>query len=381
MKCILHIGTEKTGTTSLQEFFHQNREILSRNGYLYTKSAGLRNNRLLSLAAYDSERRDAFTKSLRICCEQDLIQYQNATIKALKGELKQAQGIHTVIFSSEHFQSRLQTDEEVSRLKIILNDLGLYDISIVVYLRPPADIANSLYTTYVIFGGTEAHPPGPENEYWHNVCDHRATLTRFRNQFGTETVIPRIFSTIELVNGSILDDFAEIIGLSLAQEKYVIPMRQNESIPTLALEIIRRINKAIPPLTEDQQPNELRGNIILYVLSNLKDGETYSMPMDLRQQYEDTFREGNEWVRSEYFPSRQKLFEPKRISRTGSCSLSASELDQVARIISEIWIDKSRELATLQSSRAYQMAMKLSRQKKRVIQLRDRLIRLMYHCR
>jgi hypothetical protein len=38
MKVILHIGLNKTGTSSLQNFFHKNEEFLSRNDIIYPKS-------------------------------------------------------------------------------------------------------------------------------------------------------------------------------------------------------------------------------------------------------------------------------------------------------------------------------------------------------
>ena len=90
MKCILHIGTEKTGTTSLQAFLNLNREILAEQGYLFTKSTGLQNNRSLPVAAYNADRRDDFTRLHRIYNDEDLITYQTATINALRAELKSA---------------------------------------------------------------------------------------------------------------------------------------------------------------------------------------------------------------------------------------------------------------------------------------------------
>lgn len=37
----LHIGTEKTGTTTLQSFLSKNRDALSKQGIIYPKSPGI----------------------------------------------------------------------------------------------------------------------------------------------------------------------------------------------------------------------------------------------------------------------------------------------------------------------------------------------------
>jgi hypothetical protein len=373
MKCILHIGTEKTGTSSLQEFLYLNRKILARRGYLYTKSAGLGNNRSLAVAAFNADRRDSFTRLHGIHDDKELIAYQTTTINALRAELKHVKGIHTVIFSSEHIQSRLRTDDELSRLKNILNGLGFDQISIVVYLRAPAEIANSLYSTAVKTGSTKASPPGPDNKHWRNICDHRNTLVRFRNKFGLEVMVPRIYSKAELLNGSIIDDFAEAIGLPFSKDEYVIPRPQNESMTVIGLEILRRINQEIPVFRDDQRPNILRGNIVSYVLKHLNDGDRYGMPTDLRRQYEEAFRESNEWVRSEYFPDRQVLFEANQIPCVSESSFQPSELDQIAQMISAIWLDKSCDMLGFYNSRAYQIVKAIWRQKRRVVRIVESL--------
>lgn len=342
MHCILHIGTEKTGTTSLQEFFHLNRSYMAEHGYLYTKTAGFRNNRLLSIAAYNKDRRDDFTMENRIKKDKDLILYQKNIIRNLRSELNRVKGYHTVIFSSEHFQSRLTTNEELLRLKSILKGLRIRTIQIVVYLRSPAEIAKSLHSTAVISGSTKANPPGPENNYWRNVCDHRDTLLRFRNTFHSDTIIPRIFSKADLVNGSIIDDFIFTIGLQVSKENCTIPKPKNESISIIALELLRRINKEIPMFRSGNQPNPDRGKIVSYILEHLKDGQRYEMSKSLCRKYEEYFKESNEWVRSEYFPNRTQMFNPNNATKIQKTSVEPYEIDQLAKMVSEMWLDNSK---------------------------------------
>ena len=47
MKCILHIGTEKTGTTILQDWLYDNQAELSKVGVCLSDNLGKTNNRLV----------------------------------------------------------------------------------------------------------------------------------------------------------------------------------------------------------------------------------------------------------------------------------------------------------------------------------------------
>ena len=48
MQCILHIGTEKTGTTLIQNWLYANQEALSEQGVFLSEQLGKTNNRLIS---------------------------------------------------------------------------------------------------------------------------------------------------------------------------------------------------------------------------------------------------------------------------------------------------------------------------------------------
>ena len=58
MHCFLHIGVEKTGTTSIQKFLYLNRALLNQNGYQLTDSLSKPNNTgitVLSLSSLKNE--------------------------------------------------------------------------------------------------------------------------------------------------------------------------------------------------------------------------------------------------------------------------------------------------------------------------------------
>ncbi|MGH6876239.1 MAG: hypothetical protein ACREHV_02550, partial [Rhizomicrobium sp.] len=58
-RCWLHIGTGKTGTTSIQHHLARNRRALLAQGYLYAMAPGSGNHHALSAFALEDEKIDA----------------------------------------------------------------------------------------------------------------------------------------------------------------------------------------------------------------------------------------------------------------------------------------------------------------------------------
>lgn len=348
MKCIVHIGTEKTATTTLQSFCNINRKKLYKNKCIYTKSAGNTNNKKLTVAAYNLDRRDHLTRKLGVYTNQELQNLQTKIISNLKQELSElvSPKISKIVFSSEHIQSRLTTVEEVKRLKTILNDLGFDDISILIYLREPAYIANSSYSTSIKSGSTIASPPPPTDNYYNNICNHKNTLKLFASVFGESSIIPRIFERNELINGSIIDDFLSTIELPNLKD-YQLPTNRNESLSMTGIEILRRFNQKIPHFI-DSKVNPLRGDIVQYIQKHYAD-EKYVMSNELFKQYHDAFQASNEWVRKKYFSEKKSLFSPKPCPNETNLDISETQLDLLANLIVNIWQDKQRKIINLKN--------------------------------
>lgn len=334
MKCFLHIGTEKTGTTTLQNFFDVNRESILRKGFIYTKSTGRTNNRALSLAAYNPSRRDDLTMQYGISSNLDLLRHQKVIVRNLRNELKRVKSnSDTIIFSSEHFQSRLTTIDEIERLSGILKMIGVTDISVILYLRRPADIATSLYSTAIISGSVLETPPPPRNPYFNNVCYHKNTIEKFSAVFGSGAMILRIFEPGELSNGSIIDDMLGVIGIP-NDDSYEIPQDQNKSLSVVGINLLRHLNSTIPEFIDNKRNpvrQHLAGSMDKY-FSNSK----YIMPDRLYKEYDLEFHDSDNWVRANYFPNRKKLFSDEIPYSSITNTLADSEFENIANFIKNI---------------------------------------------
>jgi len=66
MKLVLHIGTEKTATSTLQEFLYQNRNILAGNGIALSDNLGVPNNQKLAAYCMPPDMIDGYFKDKKI---------------------------------------------------------------------------------------------------------------------------------------------------------------------------------------------------------------------------------------------------------------------------------------------------------------------------
>ena len=152
-KALIHIGTEKTGTTSIQDFLHINRQALIQHGVAYLKSPGLTNHRKLPIFCMRDDRVDDYVIELGIVNKEARMRWKREFKKELHDELDcLSSKISSVIISSEHFHSRLCYESEVRALKEMLQK-HFSEIRIIVYLRRQDKLAVSSYSTYCKCGG------------------------------------------------------------------------------------------------------------------------------------------------------------------------------------------------------------------------------------
>jgi len=349
MRFYIHIGVEKTGTSSIQDFLSINREELKKLDFFVPKSMGPRNHRKLSIAAFDASRRDDFTRSNNIHTNDELIKFQIKTIAELTAEIKN-NSCGKILLTSEQIQSRLTTIPEIKQLLNILTSVGATQVSIIVYLRDPAEIANSNYSTWIRSGATDKEPPGPDHHKYKLLCDHRNTLEKFSSVFGESALIPRIYDSRSFKNGSLIEDFLETIECPLS-DNFTFPEPSNKALNPLGIEILRRFNEKIPVFIDDR-PNNLRGNINKFINSHFSNNrnDRYFMPDSLFYAYEQAFLKSNEWVRIQWFPEMTCLFEKKDRKKTTPIAFTEKDLDNISGMLIDIWSEKQRQYITQENN-------------------------------
>ncbi|MCW5713960.1 MAG: hypothetical protein KIT43_05545 [Bauldia sp.] len=307
---IVHIGMEKTGTTTIQRFCAANRDILVGLGVAYPVSVGSDNHRLLAtfamtpprtdeshveLGLIDPKTREAFNSKL----EQDLA----IEIAALPDS------VHTIVFSNEHCHSRLLEIEDVVRLKKLIDSYG-DNIKILVYLRRQDEVATSLYSTGLRAGLTR-YPIFPTSQEEPNMFRHFFNYDTFvslwEEVFGPDSVEVRIFDRDAFPGGSVLNDFLAVCSLpqSTDQGFRQVP-NQNESIQPVAQEFLRRMNERIPWLLGDTV-NSTRWKLP-HLIADAFPGPGRLPLRGAARDFMDQFSSSNEALRARRFPERASLF-------------------------------------------------------------------------
>jgi hypothetical protein len=248
MKCVLHIGTEKTGTTLIQDWLYNNQEQLSQQGVYLSNILGKTNNRLFP--AYFTQGLDDWAKLNKIGSLQEKDRYFKGFLGKLSREISRSSSSHELfLISSEHLHSRITTSEDIQRIKNFLAD-HFSSIRVVCYCRPQIDMVVSLYSTALKTAASvsldefiEKRSLFKENYYF----NFRMLADNWSGVFGKENCSFRIYDRANFVDGDLRLDFLESlpISLELAHLNFNVES-SNESLSGLMASIFRLINKYIP---------------------------------------------------------------------------------------------------------------------------------------
>jgi hypothetical protein len=300
-RAILHIGTEKTGSSAIQAYLAGHRDRLRASGFVYSSLPDSKNH--VALAAYAQD--DTKVDDLRMAFGADnagrLAGFRTRIEQMLAAEVA-ANPNATFVFSGEHCHSRLLQPDEVGRLRDLLRRF-FDDIRIVVYLRRQDQVAVSLYSTLVKAGGTRAailDPAALDRRYY----DYEALLDRWTEAFGRDRLIVGRFVESMSPQGSIIPDFCARTGIPLLDHA---ERRLNESLKPPHQEFLRRINERLPRF-KGGALNPDRGDIDNYVTA-VGSGPGRRPSRAAARKFYESFSASNDAVRVRHFPGSASLFE------------------------------------------------------------------------
>ena len=141
MKLFLHIGTPKTGTTTLQRWFAGQRAALLAQGVWYPETPGAENHRRMTTYARDTARGDDSFAKAGIRGPEDHARFRARFEADLDAEAARARaaGARAALISNEHLWSRINTAPEIARLRDLLAP-RFEAVTVVLHLRPQVDL-------------------------------------------------------------------------------------------------------------------------------------------------------------------------------------------------------------------------------------------------
>jgi hypothetical protein len=344
MRVYLHIGTEKTGTTSIQAYCTEHARALRARGILYPAGFGRRNHRDLAIAVADNGA-TADLRGYARAGEAELPAFRAGVFERLEAQIRRARPA-VVLLSSEHLSSRLD-DAGIGRLRARLGELS-DDIRVLVYLRRQDDVLLSLYSTYVKAGGVGdlAFLAGV---HW---FDYAQLLERWGATFGKERLVVRLYPA---ERGSLTDDFcaaAELPRLAEPQQE-----RLNRTLDHHSIELLVRLNARLPAF-RDGAFNPDRVGIAQFMQGRL--GKTDPvMPAAERRRFLARFQPGNEAVRARYFPDRAALFDD--VPADDADPPPEVTIDDALDLAAEFWADRARLAARVEALERQRLAARLNR--------------------
>ncbi|HEY5962944.1 MAG TPA: hypothetical protein VIU42_02890 [Xanthobacteraceae bacterium] len=184
----LHIGRHKSGTSSIQHFFNQNRTALERDGILYPAPASGVAHHAWSATIKDVQ------KGLR----------DMSALGALRAMVDDyAASANTVVVSSEDFQDILKPE-------LVREALGRHDVTVVAYLREHFAYAWSAYSQRVQANRFTLSFA----EFLEDFSqDYLEFLNRWASAFGASSIKARIFDRSHLKSGDVVEDFCALVGI------------------------------------------------------------------------------------------------------------------------------------------------------------------------
>lgn len=222
--CYLHIGTPKTGTTSIQYFLYKERDSLLNQGYLYPL-AGLFLNAPVPAMRYNHGR---LVSSIRKTKNIDIWEEMQREISNFNPK--------SVIISSETFGTPLSFED----ILLLKQYLGNYDVKILIYFRRQDTYFISFYCQFIKMGWF-----GNDFMQWFltykEYGDYYQLLEPWKENFGQENIIVKIYEKEQLGNG-IVDDFCRSVGLSLNLKNNLVFLKENYNPNVKAIKIMRFLN-------------------------------------------------------------------------------------------------------------------------------------------
>ena len=338
----LHIGTCKTGTTSIQKFLSDNKKELSKQGILYPDSMRAQDNiyhNFFYLYGCDPNE-----------LSRELVWYENVNsdrpskllsieLDKLNKELKSSNAIKCII-SNEQLSSNLQTKQQIEKIKEITDNL-FDDVEIILYIRRPIEYFISNVSTQIL--GGYISPKG-------KPLSNKTIIEVWSKTYGIEKIKVRIFDKSEFFQNDFIKDFCTLTDIEI-NDNFVYPGLQNDSLNLIQLKYLNYFNEKIPKLKKNDKgnyrKNPLRRNLISFIRNNFPSKSKY-LPSEVEfKEYEEYFDNDNDWIRKKFFPNKKKLFgdydKGFRIIENELTNISLEE-KMLLEALNKIWINRSRLL-------------------------------------
>ncbi len=336
MKTTLHIGTTKTGTTSIQTFLAANRPALRTHGILYPETLGETTHLVLPIVAQGFVR-SPLHRFEKLQTARKWAAYRDRAVAGFAEEIATVRPDHVVI-SSEHIHSRCSKPEHFAALRALLAPSLAGEVEIVLYLRPQLEQAVSLYSTMLRHGlqlDVDAFLEANMAERKRTYFDYRMLITRWTTAFPEARLTVRSFNAVKRLPEGSVSDFLDLTGIAALEGWLTRPERRNESMGEWSAEMLRLMNTDFADL-----PPAMKRALLHWVREDLKGGAVAPEPA-LARRFQAQFDKGNAWVLRHHLPDHPQALDPDWV-RVDNPARQKIGPDQVLRLVAALSGGRSR---------------------------------------
>ena len=321
---MLHIGSGKTGTSSIQYFLHRNRDRLADLGLLYPQTPGGTRHARLGLFIQPDDVLEDIPSWGRQRFDTPA-EFRKAFRRRLFREIGES-GLSRVLFSDEALYGSPQ--EALRRLSRFTGRIA-DSVRIVVYLRRQDDHLVSRYQQVVKVGETRRLAERMQQLDFSKTYNYYGRLRTWQRLLKPTEFVVRRFEPGRFVDGSIYQDFFDAVGIDARADQLEQVKSRNESLDAEALEFLRIFNmyrvetQGVTQLADANRPVVIR-------LVNASTGPTLTLPNPFLDEFMGQWEESNRGVAREFLGDESgQLFRLPRKTRntTAEQHLDPARLD------------------------------------------------------
>jgi hypothetical protein len=306
---IVHIGTSKTGSTSIQRVLSREREALAAQGVHYPASPGAESHVLLVMAAaharhlYGSDDRPIWQgigPDARLARFREEFAAEMATLP---------RSIDRVIISAEQFSLLLRDPRSVQSVRDLLAPYA-HHIRVVVYLRRQDRHFVSLYNELLRAGNAPAPSLLEMQVRAQYNYNYAALLNRWVRVFGRRWVEPRLLEAPAGQRFDVVEDFLGACGLTLDLEAEDAARAANPAISHEGQQILVALAACIRARAAGHHWNVQSPlwRVLTASVANALTGPGWRPTQAEAQAFLARYDTPNESVRRRWFPERASLF-------------------------------------------------------------------------
>ncbi|MGB0658564.1 MAG: hypothetical protein ACPGNV_00195 [Mangrovicoccus sp.] len=298
MKLLIHAGTPKTGSTSIQACLHLNRQNFEANGYYIPKAFSVPGRaRHLKISQFykakstspkSSTENTLTAEKFSILREQECLKLEAEVSEKEKTILLSDEGIAEL--SPEQFAKLIQDMRE------IFSEIGLF-----AYLRRQDRQALSLYHQEISAGGF------PQEHFIKRFYqDYSTLLELWGHHLGKENLHPLIYQKENFQEGNIIDDFLGFLEID-NKTAFERDLQRNTSLSSHGLILLKELNKKLATGAESAETEIIRKNFKKLFVEAFP-GRSFLPTRSEAREFLHQFEKSNKSLTETWFPGQPAVF-------------------------------------------------------------------------